>query len=62
MLEVNAIHIDIMVLTGQGSVAPDFDIDISLFVQLIDGGGRYLVAPEGLDDDSLEGMTFRRDM
>ena len=49
-LKIDAIHIDVGILTGQGSVAPGFDVDIGLFVQLADGGSRYLAALKGLSD------------
>ena len=50
-LEVDTVHIHIRVLTAlQGTVAPGLDIDIGFLVQLADGGGRYLAAPQSLSN------------
>ena len=49
--QVDPIHIDIRIAsTLQRAVPPILDVDICFLVQLADGGGRDLAAPESLGD------------
>lgn len=49
--QVDAVHIDIRIpSTLQGAVASVLDVDIGFLVQLADGSGRNLAAPQGLGD------------
>ena len=49
--QTDFIHIDIrMTPTLQRTVAPIFVVDICFLIQLADGGGRYLTAPQSLGD------------
>ena len=49
--QINPIHIDIRIPpTLQRTVPPIFNVDIRFLIQLTDGGGRDLAAPQGLGD------------
>ena len=49
--QVDPIHVNIWIMPAlQRSVAPILDVDVCFLIQLTDGGGRYLAAPEGLSD------------
>ena len=49
--QIDAIHIDIRIAaTLQRAVTPFLNVDIGFLIQLADGGGRYLAAPQGLSD------------
>ena len=49
--QVDPIHIDIRIASAlQRTVSPIFNVDIRFLVQLTDGGGRDLAAPESLGD------------
>ena len=46
-----AVHVDVWIVPAlQGAVAPVLDVDVGFLVQLADGGGRDLAAPQRLGD------------
>ena len=49
--QVDAVHVDVWIVAAlQGAVAPVLNVNISFLVQLADGGGRNLAAPQRLRD------------
>ena len=49
--QVDAVHIDIRIAPAlQGAVSPVLDVNVGFLVQLADGGGRDLAAPQSLGD------------
>ena len=49
--QVDAVHVDIRIPpTLQGTIPPILDVDVGFLVQLADGGGRDLAAPQCLRD------------
>ncbi len=49
--QVDAVHVDIRIPSAlQRAVAPVLDVDVGFLVQLADGGGRNLAAPQRLGD------------
>ena len=49
--QVDAVHIDVWIVAAlQGAVAPVLDVDVGFLVQLADGSGRNLAAPQCLGD------------
>ena len=50
-LEIDTVHVDIWVLASlQRTVAPGFDVDVGLLVQLADGGRGHLASPQSFCD------------
>ena len=49
--QVDAVHIDVWIVAAlQGAVAPVLNVDVGFLVQLTDGSGRNLAAPQRLRD------------